>query len=109
MEIVWRHGSATVREVADELNETRVLAYTTVLTLVRRLFGRGLLARESEGRGFRYRAPRSRDEFLADLSDELIDRLFNDFGAIGAARVGERLGGLDDQQRQRLKRETEPR
>ena len=101
MEIFWRRESATVREVADELNKRRSLAYTTVLTLVSRLWSRGLLAREPEGRGFRYRAAKSRDEFLAELSDELIDRLFADFGAIGVARLGERLNEFDAQQRQR--------
>lgn len=105
MEIFWRRESATVREVADELNERRALAYTTVLTLVSRLWSRGLLTREPEGRGFRYRAAKTRDEFLADLSDELIDRLFTDFGAIGVARVGERLSELTERERRRLGRE----
>jgi predicted transcriptional regulator len=102
MEIFWRRESATVREVADELNKKRSLAYTTVLTLVSRLWSRGLLEREPEGRGFRYWATKSRDDFLADLSDELIDRLFTDFGATGIARLGERLNELDAQQRKRL-------
>jgi predicted transcriptional regulator len=104
MELFWRRESATVREVADKLNKKRPLAYTTVLTLVSRLFARGLLAREPEGRGFRYRATKSRDEFLAELSDQLIDRLFADFGAIGVARVGERLNELDEREKQRLAR-----
>src|SRR6266571_5644456 len=104
MEIFWRRESATVREVADELNKKRSLAYTTVLTLVSRLWSRGLLEREPEGRGFRYWATKSRDDFLADLSDELIDRLFADFGATGIARLGERLNELNAQQRQRLTR-----
>jgi len=104
MEIFWRRESATVREVADHLNSKRSLAYTTVLTLVSRLWSRGLLEREPEGRGFRYWAAKSRDDFLAELSDELIDRLFADFGAIGVARVGERLSELNERQRQALKR-----
>ncbi len=104
MEIFWRRESATVREVADQLNRKRSLAYTTVLTLVSRLWSRGLLEREPEGRGFRYWAAKSREDFLAELSDELIDRLFADFGAIGVARVGERLSELNERERQRLKR-----
>jgi len=103
MQIFWRRESATVREVADELNKKRSLAYTTVLTLVSRLWSRGLLNREAEGRGFRYRAAKSRDDFLAELSDQLIDRLFSDFGAIGVARVGERLNELSEQESQRLR------
>ena len=104
MTIFWRRKSATVGEVADALSTRRTLAYTTVLTVVTRLFQRGLLLREPEGRGFRYRAAKSRDEVLAELSDELIDRLFSDFGEIAVARLGVRLDAAD-QERLRLARE----
>jgi predicted transcriptional regulator len=93
MGIFWRRESATVREALDDLNERRrkKLAYTTVLTIVTRLWQRGFLRREPEGRGFRYRAARSRDELLAELSDELIDRLLTDFGDVAVAQLGHRL------------------
>ena len=109
MEIFWRSGDATVREVVTELNKRHELAYTTVLTLVSRLWSRGLLAREPEGRGFRYRAATSKDEFLGQLSDELIDRLIADFGEIAVARLGERLDGLDLKRLRRLQQERKRR
>jgi predicted transcriptional regulator len=110
MEIFWKRESATVREVVDELNKRRTrrkkeeLAYTTVLTLVSRLWARQLLAREPEGRGFRYRAARTREQLLGELSDQLIDRLFADFGEIAVARLGARLDNLDATRAQKLKR-----
>ncbi len=110
MAIVWERESATVREVVEELNKRRrkrrkeQLAYTTVLTLVSRLWGRDLLTREPEGRGFRYRAAKSRDELLGELSEELIDRLLDDFGEIAVARLGARLDGLDPKRAEKLAR-----
>lgn len=104
MEIMWERGGATVREVVDQLNLTRRFAYTTILTLVSRLQARGLLVREREGRRFRYRPATSREEFLRQLSDDLIDRLFEDFGDIGVARLGERLEELDRTRRRKLGR-----
>lgn len=96
MDIFWKRESATVRETVEALKRRRrLLAYTTVLTLVTRLWSRGLLTRESEGRSHRYRAAGTREQLLADLSDELIDRLFKDFGDIALARVNERLEALD--------------
>lgn len=109
MEIFWRSGNATVREVVNELNTQHELAYTTVLTLVSRLWSRGLLAREPEGRGFRYRASKTKEEFLGELSDELIDRLIADFGEIAVARLGERLDGLDPKRIRRLQQERKRR
>jgi predicted transcriptional regulator len=110
MSIFWRRESATVREALDDLNGRRrkKLAYTTVLTIVSRLWQRGFLEREPEGRGFRYRAARSRDALLAELSDELIDRLLTDFGDVAVARLGERLDGLDAARLRKL-RETKER
>lgn len=110
MNIFWRRGSATVREVVEELNRRRTkrkkdeLAYTTVLTLVSRLWGRELLARQPEGRGFRYRAAKTREQLLGELSDELIDRLLDDFGEIAVARLGTRLDELDATRAGKLKK-----
>ncbi len=112
MHVFWRRGDATVRDVLDELNAQRTqrpLAYTTALTMVSRLWSRGLLQREPEGRGFRYRPVKSRDELLAELSDELIDRLLADFGEIAIARLGARLEGLDPARAQKLRRARESR
>lgn len=111
MDVFWAREKASVREVVDELNAAREqkLAYTTVLTLVSRLWQRGLLAREPEGRGYCYRAASSREEFLGELSDELIDRLFADFGEIAVARLGERLGELGPKGRRRLEEERRKR
>jgi predicted transcriptional regulator len=107
MEAFWHRGDATVRDIVDDVNRTRELAYTTVLTFVSRLWTRGLLVREPEGRGFRYRPVKGREELLAELSDELIDRLFADFGDVAVARLGERLGALDPKRRARLERERQ--
>jgi predicted transcriptional regulator len=108
LDVFWKTESATVREVVDALRRRRrPLAYTTVLTLVTRLWSRGLLTREPEGRGFRYRPARTRDELLADLSDELIDRLFRDFGDVAVARLNARLGELDRKSLGQLKKASE--
>lgn len=106
MTAFWDKGEATVRDIVEQLNGQRrkKLAYTTVLTLVSRLWARGLLAREPDGRGFRYRPAKSRDELIADLSDELIDRLFADFGEIAVARLGTRLDALDTERQQKLRK-----
>lgn len=110
MATFWDNGDSTVREVVEHLNGQRQkkLAYTTVLTLVSRLWARGLLAREPDGRGFRYHPTKSRDELLADLSDELIDRLFSDFGEIAVARLGTRLDALDNERQQKLRQARHP-
>jgi len=104
--MMWAKESATVREALKELNRRRKppLAYTTVLTVITRLNTRGFLQRTPEGRGFRYSPTKSREDLLAELSDQLIDRLLNDFGEIGVARLGARIEALDAGRRRKLGR-----
>ena len=70
MDRLWSwSGGATVREVLDDLNRDRPLAYayTTVMTVMDNLYRKDVLAREPEGRAYRYTPVRDRAEHSADL------------------------------------------
>lgn len=54
MQVLWEHGPSLVAEVRQHLADD--LAYTTVLTILRTLEGKGYVAHEEEGRGHRYHA-----------------------------------------------------
>lgn len=63
---------ATVRELVDDLNQERPLAYTTVLTVADTLHGKGLLHREKQGRAWRYSPTRSRESYTAALMQDAL-------------------------------------
>lgn len=68
MDRLWsRDGTATVRDVVDELRHERQIAYTTVMTVMDNLRRKGWLARERDGRAYRYRPTDSREEYSARL------------------------------------------
>ncbi|TMP96357.1 MAG: BlaI/MecI/CopY family transcriptional regulator, partial [Verrucomicrobia bacterium] len=50
MEVIWAKGSATVADVVEALNGKD--AYTTILTLMTILKGKGYLSSRKEGRAF---------------------------------------------------------
>lgn len=52
MGVLWELGSGTVAEVREQL--PTVLAYTTVLTILRNLEEKGFVSHEAEGRAYRY-------------------------------------------------------
>lgn len=66
MEVLWETGPATARQVAERL-AGRGLAYTTWLTVLSRLEGKGLLRRERSGRAHTYAATASREDHIAVL------------------------------------------
>ena len=61
---IWRAPSGlTPREVLDGLGNG--LAYTTITTILNRLWKKGLLERSKDGRAFRYQPLRSESEVIA--------------------------------------------
>jgi BlaI family transcriptional regulator, penicillinase repressor len=52
MQVLWERGSGTAAEVRDALTDD--LAYSTVLTILRRLEEKGYVCHEEEGRAHRY-------------------------------------------------------
>ena len=54
MDAVWRLGPATVHDVRAALDHR--VAYTTVMTVLDRLYRKGVLERERQGRAYLYSA-----------------------------------------------------
>jgi len=73
MALVWRRGELNVRDACDELGS--IVAYTTVMTTMDRLFKKGLLTRRKVGRAFVYRASASRAEIEGAVATELVHSL----------------------------------
>ena len=73
MHRVWDHdGAVTVRDLFDELREARPIAYTTVMSTMDNLHRKGWLARERDGKAYRYTAVASREEYSARLMREAL-------------------------------------
>src|SRR5205823_4626911 len=68
MEVVWSAGRpVTGRQVVDELAQARPVAYTTVLTVMDRLVGKGMLVRQRTGKANSYQPGQSRSAYTAAL------------------------------------------
>ena len=95
MEVLWTRQEATVREVVDELNRTRSLAYTTVLTIMSRLVEKGLLTQSKVGRAHLYKPAMSQEAYVAEVSGQVVRSLVEDFGDIALAQFSQQLDNLD--------------
>ncbi|ULE34935.1 BlaI/MecI/CopY family transcriptional regulator [Mycobacterium sp. IDR2000157661] len=76
MDRIWDReatGSTTVRDVFDELSVERDIAYTTVMSTMDNLHGKGWLARERDGKAYRYWPTLSREEHSARLMREALE------------------------------------
>ncbi|WP_406297326.1 BlaI/MecI/CopY family transcriptional regulator [Embleya sp. NBC_00888] len=67
LRVWWLNRPSSVREVQEALLPDREPAYTTVMTVLDKLFRKGLLRRRLAGRAYLYEAVRSRDAYTAEL------------------------------------------
>lgn len=68
---VWRwNRPVTVREVLEDLQRERSIAYTTVMTVLDNLHQKGWVRREQAGRAYRYEAVSTRAAYSASLMNE---------------------------------------
>ena len=74
MEVIWAKGSATVADVVEALNGKD--AYTTILTLMTILKGKGYLSSRKEGRAFVFVPRVDRDTVARKAVHQLLSKFF---------------------------------
>ncbi|HEY0153925.1 MAG TPA: BlaI/MecI/CopY family transcriptional regulator [Longimicrobium sp.] len=74
MQVLWDRGPSTVAEVRDAIPDE--MAYTTVLTVLRRLEEKGYAGHEEEGRAHRYFPRVQRQQVRESAVERLLGRLF---------------------------------
>ncbi|MCX5207423.1 BlaI/MecI/CopY family transcriptional regulator [Streptomyces sp. NBC_00237] len=68
---VWQwNRPVTVREVLEDLQKDRSIAYTTVMTVMDNLHQKGWVRREVDGRAYRYTSVSTRAAYSAALMNE---------------------------------------
>jgi BlaI family transcriptional regulator, penicillinase repressor len=77
MKIIWQRGEATVREVYEELLERRKVAYTTVMTMMGVLEGKGHVEKAAGDRAYVYRPTRPKQEVISSMVTDFVARVFN--------------------------------
>ena len=75
--IVWELKTATVRDVYETLREQRKIAYTTVMTMMKIMEGKGQLKKSQAGRAYVYKPTHSRERVLKAMIREFVERVFN--------------------------------
>ncbi|MEU3795384.1 BlaI/MecI/CopY family transcriptional regulator [Streptomyces fructofermentans] len=95
---VWKwNRPVTVREVLEDLQQERTIAYTTVMTVLDNLHQKGWVRREAEGRAYRYEAVSTRAAYSAALMNEAWSQSDNQAAALVAF-----FGMMSPEQREAL-------
>lgn len=73
---VWDLEQATVADVHDRISRDRKVAYTTVMTVMKKLAGKGFLNVDDSGQSYVYSAARTAEEVRGSLVGDLVEKVF---------------------------------
>jgi BlaI family transcriptional regulator, penicillinase repressor len=106
MDTVWDLGEAPVRTVMDVLNRdaSKPRAYTTYMTILGRLHGKGLLERRREGKTDVYRAVHTRNEYADLRARAEVAALVDTFGDVALGHFARQVADVDPERRAALER-----
>lgn len=76
LRVLWDRGAATVREVHEELSQTRDQGYTTVLKFLQIMTDKGLVLRDESSRSHIYRAAVAPEKMQRSMVREMVQKLF---------------------------------
>lgn len=77
MSVVWEMGKATVHDVRNAMKRRPKPAYTTVLTMMRKLEDKGYLTHKERDRSYVFTATICRENVRKSALDDLLERLFD--------------------------------
>jgi predicted transcriptional regulator len=102
----WPQDEVTVREIMDVLNKRTKTprAYTTYMTIMRRLDTKALLNRRREGKTDIYRPVHSRDEYADLRAQAEVSQLVEQYGEVALSHFARQMAELDPERRRQLQR-----
>ena len=89
MKAVWRKPPVAVRDVQEAIRPSRILAYTTVMTIMDRLYHKGFLTRKLQSRTHFYEPSIA----YAEVRDEALRKFLEYFFDGSPDRLREFLNG----------------
>ena len=106
MKVVWRLGTATVRDVYEKLRARREIAYTTVMTMMKILEEKGYLTKVRADRAYEYHPAQPRSQVLGAMVRDFLDRVFDGAAAPLLLHLAKE-GKLSKQERDLIRRLAE--
>ncbi len=76
LQLIWKHGPMTVRQIHDHLSSEKQTGYTTTLKMMQIMTEKGFLGRKVYGRGHIYHAKLSEKKTTQNRLDAFIDATF---------------------------------
>lgn len=100
MDIVWERKQCSAREVLTKLEKNKKLAYTTVATILQRLYEKGLVKRTDDNSGYIYSPKLSKESYSRNIAQSFLKKFINSFGDTAIASFAQSVDKLPTKKRE---------
>ena len=100
MGIVWELQNCSVRDVLKKITQTRQLAYTTIATILQRLYEKGLVKRKEDGAVIFYSPKISKEIYSRSMVQNFMSKFINSYGDAAMASFAESIEELPRSKRE---------
>lgn len=76
LRVLWQRGTATVRDISDDLTRTKKIAYTSIATIVRIMVEKNMVEIVDARRPQKFRAVINEKDARKSITDEWLSRMF---------------------------------
>jgi len=76
LQVIWKNGQCTVRDVHEELAKNKDAGYTTTLKLMQIMNDKGMLVRDTTAKTHLYTALITREQAQNTALDKILDTVF---------------------------------
>ncbi|HBC45290.1 TPA: hypothetical protein DCZ81_03930 [Candidatus Collierbacteria bacterium] len=104
MIVVWELKSCHARDIVSKFEKTKPLAYTTVATLLDRLYKKGMVNRKNEGSVFVFSPKSTSEEYSKKIAKSFLNNFFDSFGESAMVSFAESVESLPRKKREDLLR-----
>lgn len=102
MGIIWKCKSCSVRDVMVKFISKKKLAYTTVATILQRLFEKGIVLRKSQGISFTYSPKITKETYSKKFAQAFIKNFFSSFSDTAIVSFAESIETLPKEKKSYL-------
>ena len=102
MDIVWEYNECSVRDVLLRLENKHKLAYTTIATILQRLYNKGLVTKKSTKSGYVYSYRVSRELYITNVAKNFLKKFLDSFGDTAVTSFAESIEKLPKEKREYL-------
>lgn len=100
LSVLWKCSPCSVRQVQKQL--TRPLAYTTVATLLERLYKKSLVSRQKTNSYLQYSPKITRANYSTNLIQSFFRQILNNFGDTAITSFADSIDKLPPNKRRQL-------